>query len=546
MSKWKPIVKTCAKCKKPFSTADDSIIFCRACMDEQVKAEAKAELERQQAVVETKECPGCHKKFDITVGEKEYMEAHGVNPSPRFCKECRKVLRSHRKDVGREVVCPDCGKTFKISALAVLNNVLNGWDLPIRCPDCRKKVAEAVKAAREAKSNKGVYKTLTCKDCGKEFVVTNGEHKYLASLGYENDPVRCKECRHKRKVQAVIEDMRRIPDSDAMPADDAPLDVDAAGQQVGDPNVLPADAMPEAETPAITLDTPAAPAEPVWDGDAPIPAQAVDWAAENAPETGEKPDDLDDAVVDDEPAGEKQDSTAWTADENAILTTYYPLTDAELPARLPGRTRETCDAQAHKLGLAPQKPWTDEETEILKQWYPIEGTEVLRRLPGRTMPSCSAQVRTLGIEFFNGWAPEEYETLKECYARPGDVLADMPVEAGKAAEADKTSDEAAEPDKDSNAAADTKDEPALEMSESPANIPVEAETTDTPAAETVDTVDAPAAAEPAAPSSLAIDPEKVAELTKGLYPQDGEDAAAVDAEPAEKKTGFFGKLFGRD
>lgn len=41
-------------------------------------------------------------------------------------------------------------------------------------------------------------KTITCKDCKKEFVFTSGEQEFFASLGHQ-DPVRCKDCRASRR-----------------------------------------------------------------------------------------------------------------------------------------------------------------------------------------------------------------------------------------------------------------------------------------------------------------------------------------------------------
>lgn len=38
-------------------------------------------------------------------------------------------------------------------------------------------------------------KTLTCKDCGAEFVFTAGEQEFYAEKGFQNEPQRCKECR---------------------------------------------------------------------------------------------------------------------------------------------------------------------------------------------------------------------------------------------------------------------------------------------------------------------------------------------------------------
>ena len=45
-------------------------------------------------------------------------------------------------------------------------------------------------------------KTLTCRDCGQEFVFTAGEQEFFAEKGFENEPSRCPACRHARKQQA--------------------------------------------------------------------------------------------------------------------------------------------------------------------------------------------------------------------------------------------------------------------------------------------------------------------------------------------------------
>ena len=43
-------------------------------------------------------------------------------------------------------------------------------------------------------------KTLVCKDCGKEFIFTAGEQEFYAEKGFENEPIRCKECRVAKKA----------------------------------------------------------------------------------------------------------------------------------------------------------------------------------------------------------------------------------------------------------------------------------------------------------------------------------------------------------
>jgi len=42
-------------------------------------------------------------------------------------------------------------------------------------------------------------KTLTCKECGAEFVFTAGEQAFYAEKGLTNEPLRCKACRDKRR-----------------------------------------------------------------------------------------------------------------------------------------------------------------------------------------------------------------------------------------------------------------------------------------------------------------------------------------------------------
>ena len=43
-------------------------------------------------------------------------------------------------------------------------------------------------------------KVLVCRDCGKEFTWTAGEQEFFASKGFQNAPVRCRECRGARKA----------------------------------------------------------------------------------------------------------------------------------------------------------------------------------------------------------------------------------------------------------------------------------------------------------------------------------------------------------
>ncbi len=45
----------------------------------------------------------------------------------------------------------------------------------------------------------GQDKTMTCRDCGKQFTFTAGEQEFYASRGF-SEPTRCGECRAARKA----------------------------------------------------------------------------------------------------------------------------------------------------------------------------------------------------------------------------------------------------------------------------------------------------------------------------------------------------------
>lgn len=44
-------------------------------------------------------------------------------------------------------------------------------------------------------------KTLTCRDCNKEFTFTASEQEFFAQKGFTNEPGRCPECRAIQKAQ---------------------------------------------------------------------------------------------------------------------------------------------------------------------------------------------------------------------------------------------------------------------------------------------------------------------------------------------------------
>ncbi len=50
-------------------------------------------------------------------------------------------------------------------------------------------------------------KTITCRDCGQPFVWTASEQEFYQSRGFENEPVRCRDCRNRRKSERGVSAM---------------------------------------------------------------------------------------------------------------------------------------------------------------------------------------------------------------------------------------------------------------------------------------------------------------------------------------------------
>lgn len=42
---------------------------------------------------------------------------------------------------------------------------------------------------------------IVCKDCGEKFMFTVRDQQFYAEKGFTNQPVRCKNCREKRKAE---------------------------------------------------------------------------------------------------------------------------------------------------------------------------------------------------------------------------------------------------------------------------------------------------------------------------------------------------------
>jgi CxxC-x17-CxxC domain-containing protein len=53
-------------------------------------------------------------------------------------------------------------------------------------------------------------KSLTCRDCSKQFVFSGGEQEFFAAKGLINEPKRCPNCRLLMRIQRNGDDVTRV------------------------------------------------------------------------------------------------------------------------------------------------------------------------------------------------------------------------------------------------------------------------------------------------------------------------------------------------
>ena len=95
-----------------------------------------------------------------------------------MCRGCQENLRR----IGYTHICEKCG--VERIELTVAQMRKSQKKLPVICKKCRE-------YGRQVKLR------IACKDCGKEFIITNNDYEYFTKLqnGQGQIPKRCKECR---------------------------------------------------------------------------------------------------------------------------------------------------------------------------------------------------------------------------------------------------------------------------------------------------------------------------------------------------------------
>ena len=110
------------------------------------------------------------------------------------------------------------------------------------------------------------------------------------------------------------------------------------------------------------------------------------------------------------------DTTAWSAEEEELLTRLFVFVPNEEIAEQLGRTRDAVANKARKLGLQKMEFWSDEEDELLRKLYKKLSYELMSSLLGRTKSSIQIRVITLGLESkVENCTEDEITFLKDSY-----------------------------------------------------------------------------------------------------------------------------------
>lgn len=94
-------------------------------------------------------------------------------------KDENKVVNEVKTYEPIEKVCKRCGKKFVIPPYEQKLNDEKGYDLPLRCPECRELMRKKIE--------------ITCVDCNKVFTITEGKKEAMESRGLVL-PKRCPTC----------------------------------------------------------------------------------------------------------------------------------------------------------------------------------------------------------------------------------------------------------------------------------------------------------------------------------------------------------------
>ncbi len=133
-------------------------------------------------------CECCGRQFYYTNKTKVLHEIGKSDfdfKNQRWCRDCKK----------RTIRCGRCGRETPIYQMREFEDRLRNLKMSV-CGICFKEMVEKAKQEKEAWKNSTARWAL-CRNCGRSFPITNGDIEYFSKKGY-NLPTRCPDCRKKR------------------------------------------------------------------------------------------------------------------------------------------------------------------------------------------------------------------------------------------------------------------------------------------------------------------------------------------------------------
>lgn len=113
---------------------------------------------------------------------------------------------------------------------------------------------------------------------------------------------------------------------------------------------------------------------------------------------------------------------SWKKEEvEILLNNYDTMTSKELRGLLPGRSAQSIQTKANRLGLIKMDElmWSDEELKILNDnFYTMSLKEIAELLPKRSYNGVKAKVTELDLQKSKLWTDQENKTLSENHAKP--------------------------------------------------------------------------------------------------------------------------------
>jgi len=185
----------------------------KAAAEEAARKKAEAEAERLARLPPeiTLECRDCSEGFPFSGDDQDRFEQNGW-AHPIRCPDCRQARKDAREQNGGSehaeerrpqlapisISCRDCKISFDFSGAAQKRFAKMGYELPVRCEDCRQKKKDSAPKPM----------LINCSGCHCDFTFSVGAQKHFAEMKW-GAPNICADCRKLKKAHADTRSSKR-------------------------------------------------------------------------------------------------------------------------------------------------------------------------------------------------------------------------------------------------------------------------------------------------------------------------------------------------